>query len=215
MIFLYSIHDRFQLILDMKNRQWLSALLLGSVLVMQIACKEKKKEEEKKKFISILSLLKEQVAHIDTSLYVIRKIVITDSLHSDTSFIRRDDFSVEAKDFLSIPDLSDKKVAKRFREESPFFDENLNRVIITYTPVDPVKEEINKMELLVTPGTLEGDKVTSIIITSIINNRNGFRKKEMLWQMDRSFQVVVTSQLPGEPEKTITTKVTWNEETDQ
>jgi len=71
------------------------------------------------------------------------------------------------------------------------------------------------MELLVTPGTLEGDKVTSIIITSIINNRNGFLKKEMLWRMDRSFQVVATSQLPGEPEKTITTKVTWNEEADQ
>lgn len=199
----------------MNNRQSLIPLLIGSILILLVSCKGKKKEAETKKYISIPSLVKEQVAHVDTSLYAIRKIVITDSLHSDTLFIRREDFREAAKEFLSIPDLSDKKVAKRYLEATPIFDENLNRVIITYTPVDPVKEEINKMELLVTPGTLEGDKVTSIIITSLVNNRKGFLKKEMLWQMDRSFQVVATSQLPGEPEKTITTKVTWNEEADQ
>jgi len=192
------------------------ALFMGAFLLAFISCKEKKKERAvTKKYISILSLVKNQVAHIDTSLYVIRKIVILDSLHSDTSFIRREDFAGEAKEFLSIPDLSDPKVAKGFVEESPLFDQNLNRVIITYTPVDPLKEAIKKQELLVSPDMPDGDNVTSLIITSIVNNRNGYLKKEMLWQMDKSFQVVVTSQLPGEPEKTVITKVSWNEETDQ
>ena len=199
----------------MNTRQSLLLLLVGSILTLQISCKEKKKEEETKKFISVYSLVREQVAHIDTSLYTIRKIVTIDSLHSDTSFIRREDFREEAKEFLAIPDLSDKKIAKKYLQTPPVFDENLNRVILTYSPVDPDKEGLQKQVLVITPGTLEGDKVTSIIITSVVNNRNGFLKKEMLWQMDRSFQVVTTSQSPGEPEKTITTKVTWDEEQDQ
>ncbi len=151
---------------------------------------------------------------MDTSLYPIRKIIITDSL-SDTTFIRRVDFGKEASDFLSIPDLGDKKWARRYKEQPAIFDESLNRVIITFLPIDPIAEEIKKQVLLIIPGTLEGDKVSSVIITYEANDRNHYLKKEMLWQFDKSFQVVKSTQLPGQPEKTITTRVVWNDESDQ
>ena len=187
--------------------------LILAFVILSSACKEKEKEDEKK-FISVLSLIEKQVAHIDTSLYAITKYVIKDSLYIDTLYIPREEFRSMAKDFLEIPDLSAKKVAKRYKEETRY-DELLNRVIISYIPLNPEKEEIQKQEILVTPNIATGDKVNTILISRVINNRDGFLQKEMLWQMDKSFQVVTSTQKPGQPEVITTTKVTWNEEDDQ
>lgn len=186
---------------------------LPFLLLLTLSCKQNPKEEEKK-FISVLSLIEKQVAHIDTSLYAITRVVYNDSLHSDTDYIRREDFRSVAKEFLEIPDLSEKKVAKQYMEETRY-DELLNRVIITYTPINSDDGEIKKQEIQVTPDLATGDKVNNIIINRMINNRDGFLQKDMLWQIDKSFQVVTTTRQPGQPEKITTTKVTWNEDSDQ
>ncbi|MBL7725296.1 MAG: hypothetical protein JNK27_14205 [Chitinophagaceae bacterium] len=192
-------------------KQYFQLVLAATVFLS--ACTNKEKGDEKK-FISVLSLIEKQVAHIDTSLYAITKYVIKDSLLIDTLYIPREEFRSVAKDFLEIPDLSAKKVAKRYKEETRY-DELLNRVIISYIPLNPEKEEIQKQEILVTPNIATGDKVNTILISRVINNRDGFLQKEMLWQMDKSFQVVTTTQKPGQSEVIITTKVTWNEDDDQ
>jgi hypothetical protein len=192
----------------MKN-----CLLLIIVPCLFLACGHKKKGEDKN-FISVVSLIKEQVAQVDTSLYSIRKLVYTDSLHVDTTYIRREDFKIAAKDFLDIPDLSESSVAERYKEEPARYDEQMNRVIITYLPINPEKEEIKSQELLATPVPGENSKVNDIIITREISNRDSFLQKKMLWQMDKSFQVITRSQKPGKPEVITTTKVTWNEDTD-
>jgi hypothetical protein len=186
------------------------SILLLSIILTITSCKQKE-EKETNNFISVLSLIEKQVAHVDTSLYAITKVVYTDSLHSDTTYIPREDFRSVAKEFLDIPDLSAKKVAKLYKEETRY-DELLNRVIITYTPVNADEVEIKKQELQVTPNIATGDKVNNVIINRVINNRDGFLKKDMLWQMDKSFQIVTTTQQPGQPEIIITTKVTWNED---
>lgn len=188
----------------MKN-----SLLLLLVATIFISCKSKNKEEQKK-FISVLSLIEKQVAHIDTSLYAITKVVTKDSLHSDTFYINRENFRTEAAEFLEIPDLSVQKIARRYKEETRF-DELLNSVIITYTPKDPVNEEIQKQELLVTPNIATGDKVNNIIIESVKNDRNGLLEKKMLWQIDKSFLITTTTQKPGEAEIVTITKLTWND----
>jgi hypothetical protein len=175
------------------------------------SCKTKEKEPAKN-YISIVSLIKKQVAHVDTSLYPIMKILTKDSLQSDTVYIPREEFAAAAKDFLDIPDLSDPKVTKRYKEEQARYDDLLNRVVITYTPLSPDKEEVKKQEVLITPNAAAGDKVTNIIIVREINNRDSFLQKKMLWQMDKSFQVITTRQKPGIPEKTTVMKVSWNEE---
>ena len=168
-----------------------------------------------KHFISVLSLIKKQVAHVDTSLYSIMKVVYKDSLHSDTTYIPREQFEEIAKEFLDIPDLSDEKVAARYKEDPVTHDEMLNRVIITYLPLNPEKEEVKRQEILATPIPGEDAKVNNIIIIREINNRDSFVQKKMLWQMDKSFQVVTTRQLPGKPEIIITTRVSWNEDPNQ
>ena len=190
-------------------RNYLLVVFL-SIIITFAACEQKEKEADKK-FISVLALIKKEVAHIDTSLYSIMKVVYTDSLHIDTTYIRREQFADAAKDFLSIPDLSDKKIAKRFTEESPRYDEQMNRVIFTYLPLKPHNEEFKKLELLLTPIPGEESKVNNVIITREIANRDSFFQQRMLWQTAKSFQIVTRRQKPGQPEITTTTKVTWNE----
>ncbi len=192
----------------MKN----SFLLFAIAIVSIVSCKEKPKEEEKK-FISVLSLLEKQVQHIDTSLYSIVRTEYRDSSHTDTTYINRENFRAAAKDFLEIPDLSDTKVARKYKEET-MYDNLLNRVIIIYTTTDE-NMEIKKQELQVTPNIATGDQVNNIIINRVISNRDGYLEKKMLWQMDKSFQVITTTRKPGEKEIITTTKVTWNEDGDQ
>lgn len=184
-------------------------IFLSAILLMPSACKQKKIENNEK-FFPVLSFIRSQVVSVDTSLYSIKKIVYTDSLHSDTEYIKREAFRVLAKDFLDIPDIADKKSSSRFVEERSF-DETLNRVILSYKPIDPDKEELQKQEVLITPDVATGDKVTSIIIEKVISDSNGFLQKNMLWQVDQSFLVTTTRQKPGQPETITTLKVTWNE----
>ncbi len=189
-------------------------ILFFFVVIVTTACKQKKKEDVKH-FISVLSLIKKQVAHVDTSLYAIMKVVYKDSLHSDTTYIPREKFAEIAREFLDIPDLANEKVAARYKEDPVTHDEMLNRVIITYLPLNPEKEEVKRQEILATPIPGEDAKVNNIIIIREINNRDSFVQKKMLWQMDKSFQVVTTSQQPGKPEIIITTRVSWNEDPNQ
>jgi hypothetical protein len=177
------------------------------------SCKTKKKEEGKP-FISVPSVIKEQIKQIDTSLFVIRKILILDSTHMDTSFIKREDFAKEAQDFMDLPDLADRKIARDYKQDSAVYEESLNRVILTYTATDP-DVPLRSEQILISPSVLVGDKISTIIATTFKTDRNGSVQKEMLWRIDKSFQVVTTTQLPGQPEKISTVRISWNEDSDQ
>jgi hypothetical protein len=165
-----------------------------------------------KKYISIPSLIQEQVVHVDTSLYAITKYVYqgTDTLPSDTIYIPREEFKKAAADFLAILDLSIPSNARRFKEENRY-DPLLERVILTYTPIKPNQEDWQKQEVMVKPDPAMGDKVTTIIASKVQNNRNGLVQVEMLWLFDRSFQVTQTTQAPGKEPVITTYKVIWND----
>lgn len=185
---------------------------LPLLALLLFSCKAKKKAESKG-FISVISLVEKQVAHVDSSLYSIVQVIAKDSLHADTNYIPREKFRETAREFLELPDLTNPEIAARFNEDK-MYDTIFKRVIITYTPIDPKKEEVKKIELLISQEIKEdgSNKVTNIIVDRIINNRDGFLQKKMLWQTDRSFLIVTSTQLPGQPEMTSTNRVTWNEE---
>ena len=181
-------------------------------ILFLLTSKNEEKPPEKSGFISVRSLIEDQVAHVDTSLYSIIRVTTLDSNHYDTAYIPRERFRQEAKEFLAIPDLADPKVAARYREEPAQYDEQLNRVIITYKPIDIKNDEYKKQELLVTPASATGDKVNNVLISREISNRDSFLRQEMLWIMDRSFQVITTKQKKGSPEQTTVTRVIWNKD---
>lgn len=180
-----------------------------TVLIGTAACKSKKKEKPaSERFFPVLSFIKSQVAHVDTGLYSIRHIDLSDTIRTDTVFVQREKFRELAAEFLQLPDISDPKYDDRFREDRSY-DETINRVFIVCTPVSPEKEQIQRQEVLIHQGP-EGDKVTSIIIDYNFSNKDSSVQKRMLWQADRSFQVATTRQLAGKPETVSVYKVIWS-----
>lgn len=178
-----------------------------------ISCGNKKEETSSPEDIfPVLDFIKSQVAHVDTSFYQIVKLDIIDSTRTDTTYVKREDFRSLAKDFLELPNLEEKEYRGRFSEKR-FFDESLNRIIVTCLPKDPSEENMQRQELVVTPDPFsEEGKVNSIIVHLLINSRDSAVEKKLLWQADRSFQVTTITQKPDSPEKITTTKVVWNEQ---
>lgn len=182
--------------------------ILGSGLLIALcACQP---STPAKKFISVRSLIEQQVKQIDTSLYSIKRYTTLDTLPTDTGFVRREDFRAEVGTFLKIPDLSDPQKAKRFTEETRY-DELMERVIISYTPIDAGTEPYQRIELFVEPNLATGDQVKTILATRRQGDRNGFEQEELVWQMDRSCKQILTTRKPGGSERVRTVKWSWNE----
>lgn len=183
--------------------------LTGFILLLLLACSHKKKEG----FFPVLSYIKSQVAKVDTSLYPIIKITWKDSIHTDTQYVKRDEFSSLAKDFLQAPDLTEKKYQSLYTEEK-FFDQGLNRVVFTCKPNKPDAAIIQQQVTQIAPDPT-GDKVKNFFIDLVISNKDSLIEKKMLWKVDESFQVAAIIQKPGQPQTTQIMKVVWNEKPDQ
>ncbi len=182
-------------------------IILSFLLILIFSCKSDKKEsEENTDFFPALSFIKSQVARVDSSVYRIIKIVKIDSI-ADTSFLKREMFKDEAKDFLSTPDISSDKLKDDYTE-TKLFDTDLEQVSLSYMPKKD--GEITRQEILIKPST-EGDKVSSIYINRTINADDSTVQKIMFWQIDKKFRIVTIVQKENEPEKTQTVEVIWND----
>lgn len=190
----------------MKRAYW---LILTLPLVFYFSCKGKQKND----FLPVKSFIQSQVRHVDTSLYSIIKAERsgTDSTW-DTSYVRREDFRSLANDFLDIPDLTNFSIGKKYKEEK-MYDDDMKRVIITYTPIKD-DQEILKEELLVGPGDTAFDKMRNIIIERIKDKKDSSIHQHLLWQTDEKFQVVTIIEKNGQPVSTKTMEVTWNKRQD-
>jgi hypothetical protein len=165
-----------------------------------LACCKGKKEEptEKAGSFPVLSFIKSQVAHIDTSLYSITKIVTVDST-SDTTYLKREEFRKEAKDFLELPDIATE--IEDYTEEKSF-DPLLNQAVLVYTAKED-DASIKKEQVYIEPDNGEGDKVKTFIIDQVLD---GSASKTLVWNVDSHFQVISRS---GSDGKTTITKVIW------
>lgn len=178
--------------------------LTGFILLLFIACSSEKKE----RLFPVLSYIKSQVAHVDTSFYPIMKITWLDSIRTDTQYVKREDFSNLAKDFLEMPDLAEKKYQAQYTEEK-FFDQGLNRIVFTCKPKKSETAIIQQQETQIMPDP-SGDKVKSFFIDLVTSNKDSLVEKKMLWKVDESFQVATLIQKPGQPQITQIMKVAWN-----
>jgi hypothetical protein len=178
--------------------------LAFTTLLIIFSCKNKNEKQDS--VFPILSFIKSQVAHVDTSLYQIMKIEIRDSL-SDTTYIKREEFRPLAADFLALPDLTDDKYAAQY-EVSKFFDQTLNRIVISYTPRNK-DLAIQREEVNITPDESGNDNVKTIFIDWISAAGDSTVHKKLLWEVDQGFQVTTLVDKTGQPEKITTRKVNW------
>lgn len=190
----------------MVKRRYLPVIIVCLTII--IACSQKKKGT-KETYISVVSIIKGQLNHIDTSLYSIIKLTNRDTLPADTEYIRRETVRGFAKDFLELPELT----KDRFKEENiPGPGDYLSTMI--YTPLDPDKDDIARIELIMDPRLAEIGKnvIKSIFVDRSTVSRDSSIQKKLLWQMDQSFQITTLLQKPGRPETTSTMKVVWDSE---
>jgi hypothetical protein len=206
------INNPFLYFYSMKCR----FIFLVTIVALIASCKSKTKTTGGKGLVSVVSLIKEQIAHVDTSLYSIIKLVSVDSLKTDTIYVRREEFGTVSKEFLSLPELSDPAVAKNYKEESRY-DTLTKKAVISYYPTNE-ENEIKKIELMASiqeVGKDGNNKVTNILVEKGKTDRNGSLIKKMYWNSDRNFTIITFSQLPGQPEKVETVKVIWNDDSYQ
>ena len=180
-------------------------LLIGALFVA--SCNDKKENKNEKNFFPVLSFIKSQVAHVDTSVFRIIKIVKRDSI-ADTSYLKREEFREAAKDFLTMPDISSEELRDEYTE-TELFVEDLDQVALNYMPKEPNKE-ITRQEVMIKAGP-DGDKVQSIFINRVINNKSGSIQKILFWEVDKQFRVITLTQLPDSPETKETVEVKWND----
>ena len=180
-------------------------LLFGALFVG--SCNDKKENKNEKNFFPVLSFIKSQVAHVDTSVFRIIKIVKKDST-ADTSYLKREEFREAAKDFLTIPDISSEDLKDEYTE-TELFVEDLDQVALNYMPKEPNKE-ITRQEVMIKAGP-DGDKVQSIFINRVNNNKSGSIQKILFWEVDKQFRVITLTQLPDSPETKETVEVKWND----
>lgn len=180
-------------------------LLIGALLVG--SCNDKKENKNEKNFFPVLSFIKSQVAHVDTSVFRIIKITKRDST-ADTSYLKREEFREAAKDFLTIPDISSEDLRSEYTE-TELYVEDLDQVALNYMPKEPNKE-ITRQEVMIKAGA-DGDKVQSIFINRVINNKSGSIQKILFWEVDKQFRVITLTQLPDSPETKETIEVKWND----
>ena len=185
-------------------------MLLPLIALVLCSCKndEEQDTKEQAEFFPVLSYLKGQVAHIDTSVYSIVQVKKSGT-SVDTTYLKREDFRKAAADFLSIPDISSKKLRKNY-EETRLFDETIEKVILSYSTKDEDMEVLRE-DIIITP-TLEADhEVASIYIERVHESRKGSVQKKMFWEVNKRFQVTSIIQNDNEPERIETVQVSWSD----
>ncbi|HLF46798.1 MAG TPA: hypothetical protein VI548_10255 [Chitinophagaceae bacterium] len=170
------------------------------------SCKEKK-ESEKEPVISVLSIIKGQVNHIDTSFYQLVKTETVDG-KTDTTYIKREEVRGLAAAFLSLPDISQNHYSENYTEDR-LIDASQNTLSITSTAKEE-KPEIQKQIIIIPLDELASGKVESIFIDRSVRVNDSSIQQKLFWQIDQYFQVVSIIQKGNEPEKVQITKVKWD-----
>lgn len=175
------------------------------LLLFPAACKMKNKKQEEPA-ISVVSIIKGQLNHLDTSLYQVTKYEMENG-RTDTAWLKREDIRKYASAFLSLPDIAEDKYRNRYEEER-LLDAEQNILSITSTAKDE-DAEIQKQIIIVGLDDLNNGKVQSIYIDRYWARNDSLSQQRLFWQVDRFFQVADIFSKGNEAEKSKIIKVEW------
>ena len=182
-------------------------MLLAFAILLLGACKEKK-ESKQEAPISALSIIKGQVNKLDTSLYAFTKYYRNDSL-SDTTYLKREEVRKFTEPFLSLPEIADEKYYEKYTESKLInIDVEPNTLDITSIARSDTAE-IQKQIIIISISPTENSKVKSIFVDRYISNRDSTVEQKLFWVLDSYFSITDIIEKENQPEKILTTKVTW------
>jgi paraquat-inducible protein B len=175
------------------------------IVILFVACKEKK-EVKQESPISVLSIIKGQLNHLDSSLFEIIKYETTNST-TDTTYLKREDIRKFAAPFLSLPEIADKSYYENYTEER-LIDAEQESLNITTTAKNE-NAEIQKQIIVITLSDISSGKVQSIFIDRYIPSKDSTIEQKLFWELDKYFSIGSIIEKANQPEKIHFTKVAW------
>lgn len=169
------------------------------------ACKSKNKPADEFP-ISAVSIIKGQIRHLDTSLYQFTRYETINS-RTDTGFIRREEATRLAADFLTLPDITQKDYPAEYSEER-LIDAGRNALSITAT-AKKENAEIQKQIIIINLDNAASGNVNSIFIDRFIQVKDSSIEQKLFWEVDKFFQVGNIIQVKNQPEISKLIKVAW------
>ena len=185
----------------MKNYLFIPAL----IIILFAACRGKK-EAKQELPISVLSIIKGQLNHLDTSLYGIIKYETADNT-TDSTYLKRDEIRKFAAPFLSLPEIADKNYYENYTEER-LIDAQQETLSITTTAKNE-NAEIQKQIIVITLSDVSNGKVQSIFIDRYIPSKDSTIEQKLFWEVDKYFSIRSIIEKENQPDKIHHTKVTW------
>ena len=180
-------------------------IVLTLIAILFSACKEKK-EAKQEPPISVLSIIKGQLNHLDTSLYGVTKYETADNT-TDTTYPRRDEIRTIAAPFLSLPEIADKNYYKNYMEEK-VIDTQQETLSITIIAKNE-NAEIQKQIIVIALADVSNGKVQSIFIDRHMSSKDSTVEQKLFWELDQYFSIHNIIEKENQPEKTRFTKVAW------
>ncbi|HJS55212.1 MAG TPA: hypothetical protein VJ765_11735 [Chitinophagaceae bacterium] len=191
----------------MKNYVTLSVL----TIIFLTACKGKKdpgkeKDQKQESPISALSIINGQLNHLDTSIYEVKKFETINNV-TDSTYLKQGEIRKFAGPFLTLPDIADEKYYERYTEDK-LIDIEQNALNITSVSRSDTAE-IQKQIIIISLSPTENSKVQSIFIDRYIANGDSTIEQKLFWVLDSYFSIANIIEKKNQPEKILTTKVTW------
>jgi hypothetical protein len=180
-------------------------IVLTLIAILFSACKEKK-EAKQEPPISVLSIIKGQLNHLDTSLYGVTKYETT-GIITDTTYLKRDEIREFAAPFLSLPEIADKNYYKNYTEER-LIDAQQETLNITTTAKNE-NAEIQKQIIVIAMADISSGKVQSIFIDRYLPSKDSTIEQKLFWEIDNYFSIGSIIEKENQPDKTRFTKVAW------
>ncbi len=170
------------------------------------SCNNTKKEP--KDYIDVSSYLKGQLRYIDTVPFAFLKVVLKDSIYTDTQFISKEQVKEIVNQFL-VKELEKKAFEKNFLETS-FADATIHTITITYEAINK-NSPVSRVDVYVNP---EKEQISQLYLVRNIENSDSSMTQQILWKHNKSFTLITSVTKKNEPESVITEKVIWDERED-
>ena len=177
-------------------------------IILFCACKEKKGAKEKEdKPISVLSIIKGQLKHLDSSIYEVTKFETTGNA-TDTTYLKKEEIRKYAAPFLSLPEIADTKYYEKYAEDR-LLDAQQQTLNITSTLKDTVDAEIQKQIVIIDITDISNGKVQSIYIDRYITSGDSVIQQKLFWVIDKYFSIGSITEKENQPDSTHYLKIAW------
>ncbi len=198
---------------------------MGALLLSVAACHQKNAsapagpdstaaaatDSTKKNFFPVADYIRSEIRYVDSMPLAILKYTTRDN-HTDSSFIKGDEFHRLAQEFL-VPELAADDFEKKYSETS-FADATTGYLTFTYSPSDKDNDlPLKRVDVLVTPAAAASgrDEIKSIYLQTAQSSGDTLIVKKMLWLAKKSMLIITSLQPPhGKAPVIRQVKVVWD-----